>query len=123
MTSARRHVAWWVVAMTLFLAPVTVTVLKVTGQRHDGTDVPRRQFVDAVRALPGERKIVFVRYPAAGPCRQPEQGLIDNAPPLATEPTWIVYDRGAEDAELVRAAGDRAPYVFDVETGSLRPMR
>ncbi len=119
---ARQQVAWCVVGASVFLLPVTITTLKVTGQRHEGTDVPRREFLEAVDSLPQPRTVVFVRYPPNGPCQQPEHGLVANTPPLATARTWIVYDRGREDAELLRAAPDRVPYLFDVQSDDLRPL-
>jgi hypothetical protein len=120
--SARRQTAWWVIGVAAFLLPVTVTVIRVTGHRHEGTDVPHRQFLDAVAALPGSYKIVFVRYPRVGACQQPEHNLIANTPPLSSARTWVVYDRGAEDAALLDVAGKRVPYLFDVGTGSLEGL-
>lgn len=120
--AARREVAWWVVGALVCLIPTTIFTVRVTGERHAGTDVPRRHFVRLIHTLPEARTIVFVRYPSTGPCEQPEHSLIDNAPPLATARTWIVYDRGAEDAALLARVPDRVPYVFDVESGVLQRM-
>jgi hypothetical protein len=121
--AARRHVEWWVAGSMMFLIPVTMLTLRLTGHLHQGTDVPHREFLQRVRSLPQARTVVFVRYPPAGPCSQAEQSLITNTPPLATARTWIVYDRGAENAALLERARDRAPYTFDAASGALRPLR
>lgn len=120
--AGRRQVGWWVMGSMVFLVPITLLTLRVSGREHDGTDVPHREFLEEVKSLPQARTIVFVRYPPAGPCAQTEQSLIENTPPLATASAWIVYDRGPQDTALVHRGAGRAPYLFDVASGVLEPL-
>ena len=73
-------------------------------------------FSEAVSKLPDARRIVFIRY---APRHFVHTSLIANHPDLANARTWLVYDRGAEDAELMAIAPDRIPYLFDEQSGSL----
>ena len=70
-------------------------------------------FAAKVARLAGPRTIVFIRY---APTHQPNFSLIANASDLANARTWLVYDRGAENAELIARAPDRVPYLFDQAT-------
>lgn len=74
-----------------------------------------RRIRGTAAALPGERKIVFVRY---APRHSPHLSLIANDADLPSSPVWWVYDRGpAENARLVARAPDRLTYVIDEELG------
>ena len=76
-------------------------------------------FASVVRRIPEARAVVFVHYSAKHP-----DGLsfVRNVPDLDRAPVWTVYDRGAENARLLAIAPDRAPYVFDEETWTLRRL-
>ena len=69
-----------------------------------------RSFRSLVDSIPEQRAIVFVRY---RPDHFPHHSLIDNDPDLAAAKTWIVYDRGPENALLVNVAAGRVPYLYD----------
>lgn len=78
------------------------------------------EFRRLLARIPAERSIVFVRYT---PTHVANSSLIANEPDLATARTWIVYDRGAENARLAAVAPERATYLFDEATFSLRELR
>jgi len=59
---------------------------------------------------------VFIRYAPAHPIYR---SLIANEPDLASARAWLVYDRGDDNARLVRLAPDRVPYVYDEAAGTL----
>jgi hypothetical protein len=73
-------------------------------------------FSEAASTLPDARTIVFIRY---SPRHFVHTSLIANHADLASARTWFVYDRGAEDAELMALAPDRVPYLFDERSGTL----
>ncbi|MBK5188406.1 MAG: hypothetical protein JJD97_09165, partial [Gemmatimonadaceae bacterium] len=112
-------VAWCMLALALLAVPPTVDGVKMVRHFKTSGDLPHRLFRQAVDSLPGARKIVFVRYAPGEGC---QQNLIQNDPPLATAPTWIVNDRGADDTRLLRAAPDRIPYLFDAKEKTMQPL-
>jgi hypothetical protein len=61
---------------------------------------------------------VFISYP---PSQNPHLGLTRNEPDLASALRWVVYDRGARNAELRGLAPDRAAYRLDA--GTMRVKR
>ncbi|MFL5540000.1 MAG: glycosyltransferase family 39 protein [Longimicrobiaceae bacterium] len=83
----------------------------------------RRRYPEAfaalVRQLPEPRALVFVRY---APGHSPHQSVIQNSPDVDTARAVFVYDRGADDARLIRAMPGRAPYLFDEAAGRIRPL-
>jgi hypothetical protein len=115
---ARFAASCMLVLIALTMLPTRDGVRMVAHFKSIG-DLPHRLFRQAVDSLPGARKIVFVRYPPGEGC---QQNLIQNLPPLATSPAWIVNDRGADDERLLRAAPDRAAYVFDFATKTMQPL-
>jgi hypothetical protein len=48
--------------------------------------------------------------------------LIRNGPDVASAPTWIVYDRGADNVRLRAVDPSRAAYLYDEDTGVLAPL-
>jgi hypothetical protein len=48
--------------------------------------------------------------------------LIANDPGIANLKTWIVYDRGPDNARLRAVDPSRAAYLYDEETGRLSPL-
>ncbi len=117
--AAGRRVAGWC-ALVLFAAgviPTTRTLRAIRRGREIG-DLPHRMFRDSVSAIRPGRAIVFVHF---GPGEGCGQNLIENAPPLATARTWIVHDRGSSDADLIRLAPDRVPFLFDTKSWQMRP--
>lgn len=77
-----------------------------------------RAFEDLLSRIPEDRSLVFVRY---APGHVSDMALVRNAADLDRARTWVVWDRGADDARLVARAPGRAPYVFDERTGTLSP--
>jgi hypothetical protein len=114
--AASRFVGWCVIALVLIALPPTLTSLRVARDQHEAAALPQRRFRALIDALPARRSIVFVRYAADSACGQT---LIENHPPLATARAWIVYDRGEEDAQLLRVAPGRVPFVFDASSWQL----
>ena len=75
-------------------------------------------FQDRIAAIPEPRAIVFVRYE---PHHLPDMSLIRNSPDPTRAPVWIVYDRGQDNARLLREAPERAAYLYDAAVGTLVP--
>ena len=106
------------VAMILFLAyPTVVTLRQVRAQ----IDSDHAYYDSFLGSLPSDSRgaIVFVRY-----ARNHNDGLslVRNVPDVRAAPVWIVYDRGAENAELRRLAPQRAAYLFDEAEWALKPL-
>ena len=77
----------------------------------------QRNFLSALEHIPAEKRIVFVRY---GSSHNPHLSLIFNEPDLAGAKNWIVYDRGPDNLRLMRAAPDRAAFLFDESRNEIR---
>jgi hypothetical protein len=101
------------------LAAVGLVALSVTRLPNDvraartvvsNTTIEQRLFSEAVDKLPGEKKLVFVRY---APRFVGHFSLVRNEPDLAAATSWIAYDRGEENEALIRLAPGRRVYVFD----------
>jgi hypothetical protein len=75
-----------------------------------------RGFLAVVRRIPEPKAIVFVHY---APDHYIHRSLIVNQPDWERTHTWIVYDRGPDNARLMALAPDRSPYLFDEATGTL----
>jgi hypothetical protein len=73
-------------------------------------------FRELVASIPEPHAIVFVRY---GPRHIHDLSLIANEPDLERAKAWIVYDRGADNARLVRLAPERAAYLYDEAADTL----
>lgn len=100
------------------LALAVMIPLRARSVRHSIQAVSGRQqaFEKVLEALPDSRSVVFVRY---APNHNPHSSLIHNAPFLADAPRWVVYDRGADDARLLRLAPDRVAYLYDEASGAI----
>lgn len=95
--------------------------LRVVERTHDGkraTMAGQRAFRETVAQLPGRQAVVFVRY---APSHNPHRSVIANEPDLARARVWLVYDRGADNERLLRAAPSRVPYLFDEASGVITP--
>ena len=114
-----RLARWCMLVLVVLAIPATVGGVEMVRHFKSIGDLPHRLFRQAVDALPEARTIVFVRYAPGEGC---QQNLIQNYPPLATARAWIVNDRGSDDARMLRAAPGRAPYVFNVPTGTMQPL-
>ncbi|MDB4882650.1 MAG: hypothetical protein JWL95_1416 [Gemmatimonadetes bacterium] len=114
---ARRHALATAVLIVAVLYPAAVTVSQVRAHiagDHDFYD----SFARLLPRAPGG-SIVFVRYATS---HNDGLSLVRNAPVLADAPVWTVYDRGAENARLMALAPERAAYLFDEATWTLRPL-
>ena len=115
--------ATWRTRAGLLVAGVVAiaTVGNVLVERDEARTRHRapRAFAELMRQVREPRALVFVRY---APGHSPHQSLIQNAPDVARAPLAFAYDRGADDARLIRAMPGRAVYLFDEATSTLRRL-
>lgn len=116
-----RAIAPSAAAASLVLALVAIPLAGaiVNGQRERGRSLRRYRtaFAEAVRTIPFEKSIIFVRYAAH---HNPHAALIDNEPDLPRARRWIVYDRGdTENARLMALAPDRVALLYDEGRGAM----
>jgi hypothetical protein len=83
----------------------------------DRNDFHRRAET-AIRQAP-PNSILFVRYP---PSQNPHRAITRNEIDLASARSWVVYDRGADNARLASFAPDRQLYVLDASTFRIEPL-
>jgi hypothetical protein len=117
VASTRSRVATGVALILALAYPAYVTLHQVRAQIEAD-----HAYYDAFAAAlpPGpDSAIVFVRY-----ARSHNDGLslVRNVPDAAEARIWTVYDRGAENAELLRIAPQRKPYLFDEASWSMHPL-
>ena len=105
--------------MLLFLADFAKVMVFMAHRNTVAVQRYQRTFLSAIGQLPAERAIVFVRY---GPEHNPHLSLIYNEPDLANAKRWIVYDRGPDNLRLMRAAPDRATFLFDEARNAIYPF-
>ena len=72
--------------------------------------------VSRFEAIPESRALVFVR---PGPHHDPNLSLISAPVNGSSDRLWVVRSTGDESRRLCEIARDRAPYVYDEESGSL----
>jgi dolichyl-phosphate-mannose-protein mannosyltransferase len=114
-TPAEARIALAVILAAPFLFLLSVQDSAVYRTWRAARVTESRAFTDFVRAGP-PRAIYFIKY---GPPRSGRPGLVRNSPWLADAHAWVVYDLGARDQELLRAAPDRTGYLVDVEQHSV----
>ena len=100
------------------LAPALGDVRLVRTARQRET-LYHRNFNQLVSAIPASKAIVFVRY---RPNHAAHFSLVRNVPDLSSAPVWVVYDRGADNARLLRLAPDRVPYLYDDTQLAIAPL-
>jgi len=105
-------------AIALLLLPLGVSDVRRVRAANDARGAFHRAAEAAMATLPPEKAIVFVSYP---PAWNPHLGLTRNEPDLRSALRWVVYDRGARNAELRVLAPDRAAYRLDA--GTMRMKR
>lgn len=103
---------------TLLLLPFLASDLARARIAIDSRNGFHRRAEDVIRRAP-PHSIVFVRYPSS---QDPHHALTRNEADLASARSWVVYDRGPENARLLALAPDRQPYVLDVSTFQLQPL-
>ncbi|HKV72897.1 MAG TPA: hypothetical protein VJN95_00140 [Gemmatimonadales bacterium] len=86
---------------------------------HDLLAASHLSFRQRIASLPG-RTIVFVRY---APNHIFHRSQISNPEDLASAQTWVVYDRGEDNAQLLALAPERAAYLYFERGDSLRPLQ
>jgi hypothetical protein len=109
------------VALCAFILVVTPFKVQFINQTRDpvlSRGSQQAAFRDAVAGLP-HKSVIFVRYART---HNIHMSLVTNVPDLEKAHAWIVYDRGAENVELLAEAGERTPYIFDEQAGRLLPM-
>lgn len=94
--------------------------LRIRGARdaHTGTAAAQLYFQELLRDVPPPA-LVFVRY---GPRHVSHYSLIQNPPDYDVAPYWVVYDRGAENAELLAKAAGRSAWIYDEAQGAITPL-
>jgi hypothetical protein len=106
------------VVLVLALAyPAAVTLRQVRTQI-----AADHAYYDTFRALlprGPDSAIVFVRYAKT---HNDGLSLVRNVPDLRAARIWTVYDRGTENAQLLRLAPTRSAFLFDEASWSLKPL-
>lgn len=93
----------------LMILPTVIDLGSVRASVRQKSAV-KRAFRQLLSSLPDEKAIVFVRY---APGHDPDLGLIANEPDLDSARVWIVYDRGEENARLLKLAPERTAYLYE----------
>ena len=106
----------------LFAVPLllALSVLDSAPYRHwrDARAGTSRALTESIAAGPGQG-IYFVRY---GTAPEGRPGLVRNDPWLASARDWVVYDLGAKNDSLLRAAPGRTGYLVDVAGRRVTPL-
>ncbi len=117
LTRSKQKRLWWAtlanpLAGVLALAVLAPSALQVSPLRSalQEKSAYHRRFASLLAGIQEPKSIVFVRY---APSHNVHRELISNEPDLEAARVWTVYDRGAENAELMRLAPDRAAYLYD----------
>ena len=105
-------------AAALLLLPVCLSDLVLVRAGVDRRNQFNRRADQAISTAP-LNSIVFVRYAAA---QNPHRAITRNEADLGSARTWVVYDRGAENARLLDVAPDRTPYPLNASTFQLEPL-
>jgi hypothetical protein len=105
--------------LMLFFAYVAKVMVVNIHDRIVANQEYQRAFLDAIDRIPAAKSIVFVRY---GPDHNPHLSLLYNEPDLPDARHWLVYDRGPDNLRLVRAAPDRAAFLFDEANHTIHPF-
>jgi hypothetical protein len=106
-------------ATAILLLPFGVSDVLRVRSAVDRRNSFHRTARNALTALPQEKSIVFVSYPAD---HIHHRALTRNEPDLASAERWLVYDRGTRNAELLSLAPDRKAYRLDVRTFRVVPL-
>jgi hypothetical protein len=115
--TARRE--WMVAVLVLAMIPSMAYDAEISRLGKRGGRWRLLAFQERIRSLP-DRSVVFVRY---APDHLIHLSLIRNEPDAARARVWTVYDRGADNARLMRVAPDRVPFRYDEASGKLTRLR
>jgi len=115
--SSRARLATGVALILALVYPAYVTLRQVRAQ----IDTDHGYYDTFLSLLPPEpdSAIVFVRY---APSHNDGLSLVRNPPDVREARVWTVYDRGAENAELLKIAPHRRPFLFEERSWSMRPL-
>ncbi|PYP77690.1 MAG: hypothetical protein DMD35_14125 [Gemmatimonadetes bacterium] len=115
--SSRARLTAVAVLLLAIVYPAVVTIRQVRVQ----IDSDHAYYEAFLASLPPEpdTAIVFVRY---APSHNDGLSLVRNVPDARSARLWIVYDRGAENAQLLRLAPRRKAYLFDEGSWALKPI-
>ncbi len=108
-----------VVLLVIAGASFSVADLRAARATHIARTNDALGFSRALDGLDAGRVLIFVRY---GPEHPVHYSLIGNVPDLARARTWIAYDRGAENRQLMTLAPGRTAYLYDEETRAFSPL-
>ena len=100
------------------LVPFCLSDLVRVRAAIDGRNAFHRRAAEVIRGAP-PNSILFVRYPSG---HDPHLAVTRNEVDLASARSWIVYDRGADDARLLSLAPNRQPYLLDPSTFRLERL-
>ncbi|MFL5618266.1 MAG: ArnT family glycosyltransferase [Gemmatimonadaceae bacterium] len=117
MSSSRAKLTVLATMIVAIAYPAVVTLRQVRAQISAD-----HAYYDAfVASLPAEpdTAIVFVRY---APSHNDGLSVVRNVPDVGAARIWTVYDRGAENAQLLRLAPRRKAYLFDEGAWTLKPL-
>ena len=106
------------ITLLLMLWPASGDIRMVHYLRERQT-LYHRIFRDLTAAIPAPKSIVFVRY---RPNHAGHFSLVRNVPDLESARTWVVYDRGADNASMMRLAPERVPYLYDDSQLAIVPL-
>ena len=104
------------IALAVAAVMPVVTTAREVRATSESDHAYHNAFALRLQALPDPRAVVFVRY---GPQHNDGLSLIHNPVDLNTASRWTVYDRGAENDDLLRLVPDRTAYLFDEASGAL----
>jgi len=115
--SSRARLATGVALILALAYPAYVTLRQVRAQ----IDTDHGYYDTFLSLLPPEpdSAIVFVRY---APSHNDGLSLVRNPPDVREARVWTVYDRGAQNAELLQIAPQRRPFLFEERSWSMRPL-
>ena len=116
-SSSRARLVLLATMIVAIAYPAVVTLSQVRAQI--ATD--HAYYDTFLQALPDDSNsaIVFVRY---APSHNDGLSLVRNVPDVRSARVWVVYDRGVENAQLLRLAPRRKAYLFDEAEWALRPL-
>ncbi len=107
-----------VCALILVMTPFKAKFINEIRVPFQSLGYQQAAFRDLLASLP-HKSVVFVRYARL---HDFNKSLITNVPDLEKANAWTVYDRGAENVDLLAKAGERIPYIFDEQSGRLLAM-
>jgi hypothetical protein len=115
--SSRARLATGAALILALVYPAYITLRQVRAQ----IDTDHAYYDTFLSLLPPEpdSAIVFVRY---APSHNDGLSLVRNPPNVHEARVWTVYDRGAQNAELLKIAPRRRPFLFEEASWSIRPL-